>query len=173
MGRSPTSARRHSTADYARRSCGRSILGPGFNSRRLHDKAVQHDPAASRNGRRCCIYWQEIVQDRDGGIDAARSRSQPAHRRQGPRVCRQAWERQQEEAVRPQWAFPHSHEGWHRDVAREVPIARAEMKRKEAHRDHTIYLSPTITFELRAWRDRMGTGHDAVQRAYDRGEVSR
>jgi hypothetical protein len=47
------------------------------------------------------------------------------------------------------------------------------MKRKEAHRDHTIYLSPTITFELRAWRDRMGTGHDAVQRAYDRGEVSR
>jgi len=31
-----------------------------------------------------------------------------------------------------------------------------KMKRKEAHRDHTIYLGPTITFELRAWRDRMG-----------------
>ena len=36
MGRSPASGWRHSTADYARSGCGRSILGPGFNSRRLH-----------------------------------------------------------------------------------------------------------------------------------------
>ena len=47
MGRLPTSARKHLTADYARSSCGRSILGPGFNSRRLHSKEVQDSPAAS------------------------------------------------------------------------------------------------------------------------------
>ena len=36
MGFLPASEWRHLTAKYARRRCGRSILGPGFNSRRLH-----------------------------------------------------------------------------------------------------------------------------------------
>ena len=47
MGCLPTSARKHLTADYARSGCGRSILGPGFNSRRLHFKEVECSPAAS------------------------------------------------------------------------------------------------------------------------------
>jgi hypothetical protein len=62
VGRLPTSARRHLTADYARSSCGRSILGPGFNSRRLHENEVQHDSAASRNGRRCSFPSRVCVQ---------------------------------------------------------------------------------------------------------------
>jgi Fe-S cluster assembly protein SufB len=36
VGRPLASAWRHPTADYARSGCGRSLLGPGFNSRRLH-----------------------------------------------------------------------------------------------------------------------------------------
>jgi len=60
VGCLPTSARKHLTADYARSGCGRSILGPGFNSRRLHfegspeqSRVVQRRPPS---GRRCCIH---------------------------------------------------------------------------------------------------------------------
>ena len=77
VGRPLASAWRHPTADYARSGCGRSLLGPGFDSPRLHSNSKS--PRTLSSGS-CYFSWLARWRSREAYLESlalrARSRSQ-------------------------------------------------------------------------------------------------